>query len=87
LHKVETDEFTGALKDAEELTAEQLAAIPALYIVRCSLLLASALPKDQRHVLFQGLPINPRELRFASSPQTPETILKARADKSRQEPI
>jgi hypothetical protein len=80
LQKVETGDFDGGLKDAEGLTAEQLDAIPALHTVRCSLLLASTLPKDMKRVPFQGMPINPRELRFASTPQAAAAISKARID-------
>jgi hypothetical protein len=81
--KVETDDFDGALKDAETLTAYQLDALPSLYAVRCSLLLASALPKDLKHLAFQGMPINPRELRFASTPQAATALTKARVDLDR----
>lgn len=80
LQKVETDDFDGALKDAEALTAEQLDVLPSLYTIRCSLLLASMLPRDLKRIPFQGMPINPRELRFASTPQAATALTKARAD-------
>jgi hypothetical protein len=80
LKKVETDDFDGALRDAEALTADQLNVLPSLYTVRCSLFLASMLPKDLKRIPFQGMPINPRELRFATTPQAATSLTKARAD-------
>lgn len=80
IQKVETDDFDGALKDAEGLTSEQLSVLPSLHTFRCSLLLASALPQDFKRLPFQGMPINPRELRFASTSQARAALSRARAD-------
>lgn len=80
LQKVETDDFDGALRDAEALTLDQLNVLPSLYTVRCSLFLASILPRDLKRVPFQGMPINPRELRFASTPQAAIALTNARVD-------
>jgi hypothetical protein len=49
-------------------------------MVRSALLLSSALPRDQRRVPFQGIPINPRMLQFNSLDSTPAALVKARTD-------
>jgi hypothetical protein len=80
LQRIENDEYDQALREAELLDAAYLKDRPALYMVRSGLLLSSALPKDQRRVPFQGIPINPRMLRFNSLDSTPAILSKARSD-------
>jgi hypothetical protein len=80
LQRVKNDEYDVALREAEALTAAQLKALPALHMVRSSLLLSSILPKDQRQIPLQGVPINPRMLQFNSLEKTPATLAKARTE-------
>jgi hypothetical protein len=80
LQRVENDEFETARLEAETLGDVHLAAIPALRTVRSALRMASVLPKDQRRVPFEGVPINPRMLEFASSEETASILAAARAD-------
>jgi hypothetical protein len=72
--------YQTALTEAESLPVDWLEEHPALRTIRANLLLSAVLPSDQRGVLFQGLPINPRMLQFASLSQTQTNIAKARAD-------
>jgi hypothetical protein len=53
---------------------------PALYLIRAQLVLGSALPKDQKGALFQGLPVNPRVLQLASGPATQQRLAQALGD-------
>ena len=53
---------------------------PALYLIRAQLFIGSALPKDQKGALFQGLPVNPRVLQLASGPATQQRLAKALGD-------
>jgi hypothetical protein len=80
LQRISNDEYDVALSEAEALPKDQLKALPALHTVRSSLLLSSILPKDQRKVPFQGIPINPRMLQFNSLENTPATLAKARGE-------
>jgi hypothetical protein len=80
LQRIENDEFKTALLEAETLNDAHLAAVPALRTVRSGLRISSLLPKDQRRVPFEGVPINPRMLEFASSEQTASILAAARAD-------
>ncbi|SFJ32621.1 HTH domain-containing protein [Bradyrhizobium sp. cf659] len=80
LRRAEEGDHQTALTEAEALSADWLEDFPALRTIRANLLLAAVLPSDQRGVLFQGLPINPRMLQFASIPQTQTNIAKARAE-------
>ena len=78
LQRIQSDEYDQALREAESLDEAYLKDRPALHMVRSGLFLSSALPKDQRRVPFQGIPINPRMLRFNSLDSTPATLVKAR---------
>jgi hypothetical protein len=80
LQRVENDEFETALLEAESLGDAHLVAMPALRTVRSALRIASVLPKDQKRVPFEGVPINPRMLEFASSEQTASILADGRAD-------
>lgn len=80
LRRAEVGDHQTALAEAETLSTDWLEDFPALRTIRANLLLAAVLPSDQRSVLFQGLPINPRMLQFASLPQTQTNIAKARAE-------
>ncbi|SFV16905.1 hypothetical protein SAMN05192541_126138 [Bradyrhizobium arachidis] len=80
LRRAEVGDHQTALAEAEALSTDWLEDFPALRTIRANLLLAAVLPSDQRGVLFQGLPINPRMLQFASIPQTQTNIAKARAE-------
>ncbi|WKA27961.1 HTH domain-containing protein [Bradyrhizobium roseum] len=80
LQRIGNDEYDAALRDAELLSEAQLNALPALYMIRSGLLLSSILPKDQRHIPFQGVPINPKMLQFNSLESTPATLVKARLE-------
>ncbi|WP_316176009.1 hypothetical protein [Bradyrhizobium sp. SZCCHNRI1073] len=80
LQRIKSNEYDRALQEAEALTDAQLAAIPALRVLRSGLLLASILPKDQRGVPFQGIPIVPRMVQFNSLETTPAILARARAE-------
>jgi hypothetical protein len=80
LQRRDNEEYDQALREAESLSAAYLKDLPALCLLRSGLLLASVLPRDQRHVPFQGMPINPRMLRFSSLSSTPAVLSRARAD-------
>jgi len=80
LQRIQSDEYDQALREAESLDEAYLNDRPALHMVRSGLFLSSALPKDQRRVPFQGIPINPRMLRFNSLDSTPAILVKARTD-------
>jgi hypothetical protein len=80
LQRVNNEEYDVALHEAEALTGVQLNALPALHLVRSSLLLSSILPKDQRQVPFQGVPIDPRMLQFNSLENTSAILAKARVE-------
>jgi hypothetical protein len=80
LRRAEASDHQAALTEAEALPTEWLEEFPALRTIRANLLLAAVLPSDQRGVLFQGLPINPRMLQFASIAQTQTNITKARIE-------
>ena len=80
LRRANVDDHQTALTEAESLPADWFDEYPALRTIRANLLLSVVLPSDQRGVLFQGLPINPRMLQFASVAQTQINIGKARAD-------
>lgn len=87
LQRIENGEYENALKDAETLTDAQFAALPALRLVKSGLLLASLLPKDQKSVPFQGLPITPRVLQFNSLETTPAKLGRARTELEATLPI
>src|SRR5262249_43269017 len=71
LRRVEVGDHKLALGEAEALPSGWFEEFPALRTIRANLLLAAILPTDQRGALFQGLPVNPRMLQFASIAQTP----------------
>jgi hypothetical protein len=80
LRRAEVNDHQMALAEAEAMPADWLEEYPALRTMRANLLLAAVLPSDQRGVLFQGLPLNPRMLQFASIAQTQINISKARLE-------
>jgi hypothetical protein len=53
---------------------------PALHFLRANLIIASILPVDQRKVIFNGLPLNPRFLQLASDNQSRSKIADARRE-------
>ncbi|MER8715845.1 hypothetical protein [Mesorhizobium sp. M1295] len=77
---IENGEFDDALTFVREMPDSYFDEIAALYLLRSQLALASLLPRDRRAALFQGLPINPRMLQFASGPNADNLVKKALAD-------
>lgn len=77
---IENGEFDEALTFVQEIPNSYFDEIAALYLLRAQLVLASLLPRDRRAVLFQGLPISPRILQFASGPNTDNFIKAALVD-------
>ncbi|RWK43755.1 hypothetical protein [Mesorhizobium sp.] len=73
---IENGEFDDALAFITEIPDSYFDEIAALYLIRAQLVLASLLPRDRRAALFQGLPINPRILQFASGPNA-DSLVKA----------
>ena len=65
LRRAEVNDHQMALTEAESLPVDWLDEHPSLRTIRANLLLSEVLPSDQKGVLFQGLPINPRMLQFA----------------------
>lgn len=66
LKLIDERRYDEALAWANSLSNEMMEAGPALYMVRTNLNLASALPADQKALIFPGLPVNPRMLRLAN---------------------
>lgn len=80
VRKIEIEKFEIALREVEALPASHFNTRPALYLVRANLRLASILPADQKHVVFSGMPINPRVIQFASDEPSQAKIKRARED-------
>ncbi|MES3055047.1 hypothetical protein O6V14_05335 [Sphingomonas faeni] len=57
--RVEDGRWDAAYSDASALTAEDLAATPAIGQVAAVARLARAVPKDLRHILLNGVPLDP----------------------------
>ncbi|MER8663611.1 hypothetical protein NKH34_21010 [Mesorhizobium sp. M1148] len=68
LTMMEDGDFETALSFVLELPPSYFEEIAVLHLLRAQLTLASILPNDQKTALFEGLPINPRQLQFANSP-------------------
>ena len=79
LRIIDNDEFDLALAFALQIPAAYFGEIAALLLLRAKLRLASILPQDQKAV-FQGLPINPRQLQFASGQRAADLTKAALAD-------
>lgn len=80
LRRADVADYQTAVTEVGILPSAWLDEFPALRTIKANLLLGEVLPSDQRRVLFQGLPINPRMLQFASISQTQVNIAKARAE-------
>lgn len=77
---IENGEFDDALTFVQEIPKSYFDEIAALYLLRAQLFLASLLPRDRRAAIFQGLPINPRILQFATGPNAENFVKAALAD-------
>ncbi len=80
IREIQTEQFDAALANVNSLPANYASECVALYLLRAQLALASVLPIDQKAALFQGLPIDPSMLQFASGAKSQEIIKKALAD-------
>ncbi|RWB74595.1 MAG: hypothetical protein EOQ50_14880 [Mesorhizobium sp.] len=77
---IENGDFDEALTFVQEIPSSYFDEIAALYLLRAQLVLASLLPQDRRAALFQGLPVNPRILQFASGSNADSSLKAALAD-------
>ncbi|MDJ0931293.1 hypothetical protein [Breoghania sp.] len=77
---IEAEGFEQALQFIFVIPPAYFSEIAALHLVRAQLLLAAILPADQKAVLFQGLPINPRVLNIAGGQGAQENLKAALAD-------
>jgi hypothetical protein len=80
LKLIDERQYEDALARAGTLPSQTLDQAPALYLVRANLNIASALPPDQKSLIFTGLPVNPRMLRLASEPSSRQRIKAAGQD-------
>ncbi len=80
LQEIKGGEFDTALSDIQSLPDSYFDQCPALYLLRAQLLLGSILPRDQRAVLFHGLPMDPRALELASGSGSQDKIKAAGRD-------
>lgn len=79
IRRVEVGQFERAMKLMDDLKAEDFSVCPALHLLKANLILASILPADQKNLAFQGLPLNPRMVQFASDVHSRHKIKLARA--------
>lgn len=77
---IENCEFETALAFITDIPPEYFEEVAALCLLRAQLRLASILPLDQKSALFEGLPINPRQLDVASGPNADATAKAALVD-------
>ncbi|MER9185920.1 HTH domain-containing protein [Mesorhizobium australicum] len=80
LKTIEAGEFDQALAFISQMPAAYFGEISALRLIRSQLTLASLLPLDQKSAPFEGLPIDPRQFRFAGGPNTDSLVKAALAD-------
>ncbi|TPN83201.1 hypothetical protein FJ987_17275 [Mesorhizobium sp. CU2] len=80
LRMVESADYDAALAFVLQIPSAYFDEIAALLLLRAQLRLASILPQDQKAALFQGLPINPRQLQFASGPRADDIAKAALSD-------
>lgn len=77
LNLVGEGQFDDALNAAVAIPDSVLDQAPAARLMRAQLKIASALPDGQKQLIFHGLPINPRTLRFASDSSSHARIREA----------
>jgi hypothetical protein len=80
LKLIDERRYDDALALAGTLPSQTMDQAPALYLVRANLNLSSALPPDQKGLIFAGLPVNPRVLRLASDHASRQRIRAAGQD-------
>jgi hypothetical protein len=80
IRRIEVGQYEKALNEMETFFGGTLSDCPALYSIRGNLRLASILPGDQKSVVFSGLPLNPRQLQFASDAASQAKLTAARND-------
>ncbi|MDP2620685.1 MAG: hypothetical protein Q8P46_11020 [Hyphomicrobiales bacterium] len=83
LQQIEHGAFDDALVDIGHTPGEFFDECPGLRLLRAQLTLASILPSDQKAALFQGLPLNPRNLQLAAGARGQERIRAAAGEVSR----
>jgi len=79
LKRIEVDQFDRAFTEVAILPSDFFSACPVLHLLKANLILASILPADQKSLVFQGLPLNPKMLQLASDIGSRGKIKEARA--------
>lgn len=80
LSEIHRGAFDDALRIISEAPTEYFDQCPALLLLRGQLTVASVLPADQRGVIFQGLPMDPRVLEFEAGRRSREQTSAALGD-------
>ncbi|MEZ2142262.1 hypothetical protein AAE026_08140 [Bradyrhizobium sp. DN5] len=76
----EVGQYQKALEQAESFPASFFSECPALYSFRGNLRLAAVLPADQKGLVFNGLPLNPKHLQIANDSVSLAKLTNARQD-------
>jgi hypothetical protein len=80
LQEIDQGEFGSALDHVAKMPNGYADQCPAILLLRAQLTLAAILPTDQKAALFQGLPLNFKELQLASGVKAQESIRAAATD-------
>lgn len=78
--RIEQNQFLKALSDILLLPLGHFVEAPAFHLLKANLILAMILPIDQRQLIFQGLPMNPRSIQLASDLISRAKIADARSE-------
>jgi hypothetical protein len=74
INEIENGQFTDAVNHVSIVPEYYFDDCPVLRMLRAQLLLASIVPEDQKPAIFQGLPLNPKIIQFASGAKRQEIL-------------
>lgn len=80
LKQVENGRSDQAFADVSSLPQKFFDDCPALHSIKANLILSTILPKDQKQLIFGGLPLDPRLIQLASGHASRAKIKEARAE-------